>query len=107
MATRNSLCVEFSEDISDWLVETARACNTTPQDVVRLLVMAPVFMENAEKHNGELPDVGRDPSNGSGKTQVLMQEALSKIYDATRRQSVDEKMLRNEVRSMFEMMNDA
>ncbi|PEN12532.1 hypothetical protein CRI94_13475 [Longibacter salinarum] len=107
MASRDTLCVEFSAETTEWLAETAEACNTTPEDVVRLLVIAPVFMENQEEDTdhalGNMPDAVGD----SGKTQVLIREALSKIYDVTQRQALDNQAIRKEVRSMFEMMDEA
>lgn len=73
---------------------------------MRLLVMAPVFME----HNTEVERAPTDPSfdslplNATGKTQALMRDALEKIYEASAKQNINNRSIQQEVRSMFEMM---
>jgi len=91
-----------------WLRSTADLCNTTPEDVIRLLVMAPVFME----HDTEVERPSTDPSfnslptNAPGKTQALMRDALEKIYEASAKQDINNRSIQQEVRSMFEMMGN-
>lgn len=104
MDDRETLCVEFSPETKRWLSETAEACNTTPEDVVRLLVIAPVFMDDeaSSGHDG----ASGDDAVPSGQTQALIREALGKIYEVSSRQRLDSATIRNEVRSMFEIMNE-
>lgn len=108
MNDRETLCVELSQETMAWLKRTADLCNTTPADVVRLLVMAPVFMDREA-------EVDRPPTNPSfdslpfkknGQTQALMRDALEKIYEASAKQNINNRSIQEEVRSMFEMMQN-
>jgi hypothetical protein len=104
MDDRETLCVKFSPETTRWLSETADACNTTPEDVVRLLVIAPVFMDDEAPSGHDGAPV--EDAAPSGQTQTLIREALGKIYEVSARQRVDSATIRDEVRSMFEIMRE-
>ncbi len=108
MNDRETLCVELSQETMTWLKTTATLCNTTPADVVRLLVMAPVFMgreEDLEKPPTN-PSFDSLPFKKNGQTQALMRDALEKIYKASAKQNINNHSIQQEVRSMFEMMQN-
>jgi len=106
MALRESLCVDLSTETMAWLEATASACNSTPEDIVRLLVLTPIFLNSEDLDTGINLTLGDGASvSSSSKTRVLMREALGKIYEASARQEAHNTSIQNEVRSMFEMMN--
>jgi len=89
-----------------WLEATASACNSTPEDIVRLLVLTPIFLDSEDLDTGINLTLGDGASvSSSSKTRVLMREALGKIYEASARQEAHNASIQSEVRSMFEMMN--
>jgi hypothetical protein len=106
MDDRETLCVELSHETMAWLKSTADLCNTTPVDVVRLLVMAPVFIDREDEAERPPTNPSFDslPFNKNGQTQVLMRDALEKIYEASAKQNINNRSIQQEVRSMFEMM---
>jgi len=110
MDDRETLCVELSGETMAWLQTTADFCNTTPTDVVRLLVMAPVFMDRDADVKGppENPSFDSLPfeDDGEEQTQELMRDALEKIYEASAKQNINNRSIQQEVRSMFEMMKN-
>lgn len=108
MDDRETLCVELSRETMAWLKSTADLCNTTPVDVVRLLVMAPVFIDHEEEPGGPPanPSFNSLPFKKNGQTQALMRDALEKIYEASAKQNINNRSIQKEVRSMFEMMQN-
>ena len=108
MNDRETLCVELSQETMAWLKTTADLCNTTPADVVRLLVMAPVFIDRQGEVKGRSTNPSFDslPFKDDGQTHELMRDALEKIYEASAKQNINNRSIQQEVRSMFEMMQN-
>lgn len=113
MSDPRTYCVELSSETADWLEATAEACNVDPEGVVRLLVIATMFadddaMDPEALAAGDLGTMGTGDEDESGTTRALLREALAAIH-ATRPtpDSGPATIVREDVRSMFEMMKKA
>jgi len=95
----SELCVSLAPPMKEWLTETAETCNTTPDDLVKLLVLGAMYGEDVVGVSGAFD---ADGDSEPGKTRQLLKEALAKM-DAVAKQSKSPIPRRNKaVRSLFE-----
>lgn len=95
----SELCVSLAPPMQEWLTETAETCNTTPDDLVKLLVLGAMYGEDVVDVTASLDG---DEAPAPGKTRQLLKEALAKM-DAVAKQSQSPIPRRNKaVRSLFE-----
>lgn len=94
----SELCVSLAPPMQEWLAETAETCNTTPDDLVKLLILGAMYGEDVV----DVSSLDAKEVPKSGKTRQLLKEALAKM-DAVAKKSQSPIPRRNKaVRSLFE-----